>query len=124
MSELDNIINYNPSKTAKREPFFCSPKLSELAHSEMLAFSSQDNCNDAEEKDIVQLLKDLGQESKMLYISWTSQICESTSFEDFCSSQIDNLIKEVLAIENNLKKQKEYLCRRVTQLSKALLKED
>lgn len=119
MAELDDLIN--PSKIYRREnsssqTIVGSPnKSSELNHIET-KFNSEDNRNDIEEKDIVQLLKDLGQESKMLYISWTNQFGESSSFEEFCSNRVDNLIKEALALENNLKKQKEYLRQRVTLL--------
>ncbi|XP_031551262.1 uncharacterized protein LOC116288595 [Actinia tenebrosa] len=66
------------------------------------------------------VLRDIGQETKMLFLKWSHPFSESEAFEAFCPSRLDELLSEANQLELHLKKQKEQLKNRLSDLSKTL----
>ncbi|XP_076326216.1 uncharacterized protein LOC143233643 [Tachypleus tridentatus] len=66
------------------------------------------------------LLKDQGQEAKMVCIKWIGALSDSGAFENFSLKRLDELIKEALIMEENLKRRKEVLRQRLQILTKTL----
>ncbi|XP_064402225.1 uncharacterized protein LOC135347980 [Halichondria panicea] len=59
-------------------------------------------------------------ELKHLLLKWKEGLLESESFETFCPTRIDELLKEALEVEEQLKQQKKDLKKRLEGISQTL----
>lgn len=66
------------------------------------------------------VLRDLGQDMKMVYLKWSQPFAESEAFEAFCPARLDELLKEALRLEQHLKNQKERLRERLMLITRTL----
>ncbi|XP_078376407.1 uncharacterized protein LOC144659778 [Oculina patagonica] len=66
------------------------------------------------------VLRDLGQDMKMMYLKWAQPFAEGESFEAFCPARLDELLREALRLEQHLKNQKERLRERLTLITRTL----
>ncbi|XP_068670964.1 uncharacterized protein [Montipora foliosa] len=66
------------------------------------------------------VLRELGQEMKMVYLKWSQPFAEGEAFEALCPTRLDELLKEALRLEQHLKKQKEQLRERLMLISQTL----
>lgn len=69
---------------------------------------------------LVTLLKELAEEAKSINHSWGEIFNDSENFEMFCPTRLDKILQETLALEENLRQQKETLCNRLHALSHTL----
>lgn len=76
------------------------------------------DCNPADSLD--QLFGNLHKDSKLLVSEWAQIFNESEHFEQICPSRLDRMIEQTNALEDNLRRQKNALCQRLTVLSKTL----
>lgn len=66
------------------------------------------------------LMLDLGNDGTMLLSHWADILSESEKFEFHCPAQLDKILEEATALEQNLLEQKEQLKGRLQDLSRTL----
>ncbi|XP_033762860.1 uncharacterized protein LOC117344277 [Pecten maximus] len=71
-------------------------------------------------KPIVDVMKDLSEESKNVHDQFSNMFRESEEYETICPEKLDKLIGEATALEENLNQQKQVLCSRLKALSRTL----
>ncbi|KAJ7380226.1 Testis-expressed sequence 12 protein [Desmophyllum pertusum] len=87
------------------------------------SFLHPDNSQPGSSDDKARLeavLRDLGQDMKMVYLKWAQPFAEGESFEAFCPARLDELLREALRLEQHLKNQKERLRERLTLITRTL----
>ncbi|XP_022788754.1 uncharacterized protein LOC111328557 [Stylophora pistillata] len=85
-----------------------------------LQLDSRDSGSSDEKSKLEVVLRELGQDMKMVHLKWAQPFAEGESFEGYCPIRLDELLKEALRLEQHLEKQKERLRERLTLITKTL----
>lgn len=85
-----------------------------------LHLDSKDSSSSDGKSKLEAVLRELGQEMRMVHLKWAQPFAEGESFERYCPVKLDELLKEALKLEQRLKNQKERLKERLTLITRTL----